>query len=118
MIDDGEAAFIVPVVTRMMGDPRFSGQDCAMIDRVLIPSLGGCARFGVLLAYELPSADGNQPAVVTAPARVEGPVAPRVRGSRIDELLATALGHPLFSATRKPAEAKADRSVEQQMPNL
>ncbi len=89
-----------------------------MIDRVVILSLGGCALFGVLLFLELTSADPDQPAVVTAPTRVEAPMAARVRGPRIDELLATALGRPLFSATRKPPEAKADGPVEQQVPNL
>ena len=89
-----------------------------MIDRVLILSLGGCTLFGVVLFLELTSADRNQPAVVRAPARVEAAAAAPVRGPRIDELLATVLGRPLFSATRKPPEAKEDRPVDMEIPNM
>ncbi len=90
-----------------------------MIDRVLILSLGGCAIFGTLLFLELTSADPNQPAKATTPAQVEPPAAARPQRQPIDELVAASLSRPLFSATRKPPErATADRTVDQQLPNL
>jgi general secretion pathway protein N len=90
-----------------------------MIDRVLLLSLGGCAVFGTLLFFELTSADDNQPAVTSVPARVEAPLAPRSQVPPIDELVATSLGRPLFSPTRTPQEqATADRPAHQELPNL
>src|SRR5271155_1759546 len=91
-----------------------------MIDRVRALSLGGCAVFGTLLFFELTSTDNDQPAVVSAPAGVEEPPAAQVQRPQIDELVATSLGHPLFSATRKPSDqaTAASRPVEEELPNL
>ncbi len=91
-----------------------------MIDRVLILSLGGCAVFGALLVVELTSAPNNQQADKRPPAPAEAPLAKPVQRPQVDQLVATSLGRPLFSATRKPPEeaTATSRRVEQELPNL
>jgi general secretion pathway protein N len=90
-----------------------------MIDRVVVLLLAACAIFGALLFIELDSADTAEPAVMAAPAQVETRPAPRRQSPRGDELVATALGRPLFSATRRPPEgAKTDRPADPELPNL
>lgn len=92
-----------------------------MIDRVLILSLGGCAVFGALLFAELTSTPNNQQEADKRPsAPVAAPPAKPVERPKIDQLVATALGRPLFSPTRKQQEeaTAAGGSVEQELPNL
>jgi len=90
-----------------------------MIDRVLILSLGGCAVLGTLLFLELTSAQDNQPAVASAPARVAEPPAARPQRPQIDALVATSLARPLFSPTRKPSDRATDgRPADEGLPNV
>src|SRR5271154_2979219 len=98
-----------------------------MVDRVLVLALGGCAVFGTLLLFELTLADYNQPAstedkqraAVSGSVPIEGSPAARVQRPQIDELVATALGRPLFSATRKPQQqAIGDHPADEGLPNL
>jgi hypothetical protein len=89
-----------------------------MIDRVLILSLGGCAILGTLLYMQLRSAD-KEPGEAAPPSRVEAPASTRPPNPRMDELIATLLGAPLFSETRKlPERTKVDRPVQHSRPNL
>jgi hypothetical protein len=90
-----------------------------MVDRVLLVSLVGCGIFGTLLFLETNSSKLEPQAAgrVSAPAEM-APVA-RQYEVPIDELVATALELPLFSATRQPLErSKADRQVRQEMPDV
>ncbi len=76
-----------------------------MIDRVLLLSMAGCALFGTLLLFELYPRESRQPAVVPPLGHAEQHLAPSaVQHPRIDELMATILGRPLFSVTRRPPE--------------
>jgi len=91
-----------------------------MLDRVLILSLGGCAIFGALLFVELTSTPNDEQADNRPPAPAEAAPATPVQRPQIDQLMATSLGRPLFSATRQPPEeaAAASRPVAHELPNL
>lgn len=74
-----------------------------MIDRVLVLLLAGCALFGSVIVVELMSEDAGASASAPVAIQKEPAIEPRAQGPRIDDLLATILGRPLFSATRQPA---------------
>src|SRR5437868_2307721 len=83
----------------------YTTQPEAMIDRVAVLLLAGSALFGAMLLGELNADDpGVQPAVTPSPAPAPMLQAQRQQSPRIDELVATTLSRPLFSATRRPAE--------------
>jgi hypothetical protein len=89
-----------------------------MIDRVAVLLLAGGALFGAVLFGELNADDpGVQPAATPAPAHTLP--AQRLQSARIDDLTATTLGRPLFSATRRPAERAApDRPADPELTNV
>lgn len=91
-----------------------------MIDRVAVLFLAGGALFGAVLLGELDSGDpGGQPVATPAPAPEQTRPAQRVQSPRIDDLVATTLSRPLFSATRRPAERAApDRPVDPELTNV
>jgi general secretion pathway protein N len=76
-----------------------------MIDRlVLVLILAGCGLFAAIIAAEITATSGSSlPATVAAPSPEASlpPTRQQPRG-RYDELLATILARPLFSATRRP----------------
>ena len=74
-----------------------------MIDRVVVLLLAGCALFGSVILVELTSEDGGASASTPVAVRAEPAPPPQAQGPRIDDLLATILGRPLFSPTRQPA---------------
>jgi len=81
-----------------------------MIDRFAIYLLlAGCLVFGAIVFAELgPAADDNV-ALRELPGRPDAaPAVPRAPGTRLDELLATALARPLFSSTRRPPPSAAN----------
>jgi hypothetical protein len=52
-------------------------------------------------------------------ARTEALPAPAAQRARVEELVETALAHPLFTATRRPPEqAKTDRSADPGLENI
>src|ERR1700730_13047851 len=76
----------------------------AMIDRVAVLLLAGSALFGAVLLGELNAKDpGVQPAATPAPTPAQAHPA-QLQSPRMDELVATTLSRPLFTATRRPAE--------------
>ena len=76
-----------------------------MIDRlVLVLILAGCALFAAIIAAEITATpDSGLTATVASPSSEASlpPTRQQPRG-RYDELLATILARPLFSATRRP----------------
>jgi hypothetical protein len=74
-----------------------------MIDRVLVLLLAGCALFGSVIFVELMSEDAGASASAPVAIQSEPATPPQAQGPRIDDLLATILGRPLFSPTRQPA---------------
>jgi hypothetical protein len=97
-----------------------AGRPEAMIDRVAVLCLAGGALFGAVLLGELDSGDpGGQPVATLAQAPEQPRPAQRVQTPRIDDLVATTLSRPLFSATRRPAErAGPDRPVDPEITNV
>ena len=91
-----------------------------MIDRVAVLFLAGSALFGAVLLGELDTGDpGVLPVATPAPAPEQTRPAQRLQIPRVDDLVATTLGRPLFSATRRPAERAApDRPVDPELPNI
>jgi len=91
-----------------------------MIDRVAVLFLAGGALFGAVLLGELDSGDpGGQPVATPAPAPEQTRPAQRVQSPRVDDLVATTLSRPLFSATRRPTERAApDRPVDPELTNV
>jgi hypothetical protein len=91
-----------------------------MIDRVTVLFLAGSALFGAVLLGELNADDpGVQPAGTPAPAPAQTLPAQRQQSPRMDELAATTLSRPLFSATRRPAERAApDRPADPEFANV
>jgi hypothetical protein len=80
-----------------------------MIDRFAIYLLlAGCLVLGAIVFVELgPAADDNE-ALREFPGRPDAaPAVARTPGTRLDELLATALARPLFSSTRRPPPSAA-----------
>jgi hypothetical protein len=76
-----------------------------MIDRVAVLFLAGSALFGATLLSEIePTNPGGQPVATPAPAPEQTSPAQRTPSPRINDLVATTLSRPLFSATRRPAE--------------
>ncbi len=73
-----------------------------MIDRVLVLLLAGCALFGVVIFVEATLDGGGTSAGLPVATRPEPAIPPRVQGPRVDDLLTTILGRPLFSPTRQP----------------
>ena len=89
-----------------------------MMDRVVITLLTGSVVFGALLFGELNDAV-DQPTVLPTTARTEPLPAPAAQRARVEELVETALAHPLFTATRRPPEqAKTDRSADPGLGNI
>jgi hypothetical protein len=77
----------------------------AMIDRVAVLLLAGSALFGAVLLGELkPEDPGVQSVAMPAPAPEQTSPAQRTQSPRINDLVATTVSRPLFSATRRPAE--------------
>src|SRR5258707_8102203 len=74
-----------------------------MIDRGLVLLFAGCALFGSVIFVELTSEDAGVSASMPVAVRAEPGTQPRARGPHVDTLLATILGRPLFSPTRRPA---------------
>jgi hypothetical protein len=74
-----------------------------MIDRALVLLGAGCVIFGAVIVTELIAAEPGTSAGAAAARRPEPPAPPRAQGPRVEELLTTILGRPLFSPTRKPA---------------
>ena len=91
-----------------------------MIDRVAVLFLAGGALFGAVLLGELDSGDpGGQPVATPAPAPEQTRPAQRVQSPRVDDLVATTLSRPLFSATRRPTERAApDRPADPELTNV
>jgi hypothetical protein len=90
-----------------------------MIDRVAVLLMAGSALFGAVLLGELnPEDPGVQPAATPAPAPAQAYPA-QLQSPRMDELVATTLSRPLFSATRRPAErAVPDRPADPELTNV
>ena len=90
-----------------------------MIDRVVILALAGSTVLGALLLLEW---NTGQPAAHSpaAPApKAEERMPLRIQGPRIEELVATTLERPLFTATRRPPDrALANPAAGPELPNL
>jgi hypothetical protein len=82
-----------------------------MIDRVVVLLLAGCALFCAVIFVELNSGDTDESAIEPAARRQTAQSEPRAQGPQVDELVATILGHPLFSPTRQPA-ARSDQAAD------
>jgi hypothetical protein len=91
-----------------------------MIDRVAVLFLAGSALLGAVLLGELNAEDpGVQTAATPAPAPAPAYPALRLQSPRMDELTATTLSRPLFSATRRPSErAGPDRPADPELANV
>jgi hypothetical protein len=91
-----------------------------MIDRVAVLFLAGSALLGVVLLGELNAEDpGVQTAATPAPAPAQTHSVQRPQSPRMDELTATTLSRPLFSATRRPSErAGPDRPADPELANV
>jgi hypothetical protein len=91
-----------------------------MIDRVAVLFLAGSALFGaVLLGEPNPEDPGVPPDATPAPAPERIRVGQQPQGPRMDDLVATTLSRPLFSATRRPAERAApDRPADPELTNV
>ncbi len=74
-----------------------------MIDRTLVLLLAGCALFASVIFVELMLDDAGASTSVPVAMRPEPGIPPRAQGPRVDDLLTTILGSPLFSPTRQPA---------------
>ena len=84
-----------------------------MIDRGVVLLLAGCALFGSVIFVELMSEDAGVSASAPVASRAEPAPPPQAQGPRIDDLLATILGRPLFSPTRQPAgRATPDQPID------
>jgi hypothetical protein len=68
--------------------------------------LAGCMGFSAIILAEFDSGSHREPAAIdVAAARApKAAAAPRQNGLPIDQLVATALARPLFSATRRPQQ--------------
>jgi hypothetical protein len=91
-----------------------------MIDRVAVLFLAGSVLFGAVLLGELkPEDPGVPPAGTPAPALAQTLPAQRPQSPRLDDLVATTLSRPLFSATRRPAAPAApDRLADPKLTNV
>jgi hypothetical protein len=91
-----------------------------MIDRVAVLFLAGSALFSAVLLGELNVEDpGVQPAGTPAQAPAQTLPVQRLQSPRMDELVATTLSRPLFSATRRPSERAApDRAADPELTNV
>src|SRR6202035_4370059 len=91
----------------------------ALIDRVALLLLAGSALFGAVLLGELNAKDpGVQPAATPAPTPAQAHPA-QLQSPRMDDLVATTLSRPLFSATRRPSERAApDRAADPALTNV
>src|SRR5260370_40810581 len=74
-----------------------------MINRALILLIAACALFATVIVVELMSDDAGGYASAPIATQPESATPPRAQGPRVDYLLATILGRPLFSPTRQPA---------------
>ncbi len=78
-----------------------------MIDPRAMLLAAGCVLFGALILGELYAGAGDEVAVTEAapaPRSADARTIPRAQPARLDDLLATSLARPLFSATRRPPE--------------
>ena len=83
-----------------------------MISRLAIYLLlAGCLVFGGIVFIELQSDATDEPAPSEVSRRPNMPSAVhRPQGARLEELLATVLGRPLFSSSRRPPQTAANDS--------
>jgi hypothetical protein len=83
-----------------------------MISRLAIYLLlTGCLVFGAIVFLELLPAATDEQGRSELPRRPDMAPAPRRQQSaRLEELLATVLGRPLFSSSRRPPQTAADNS--------
>jgi general secretion pathway protein N len=88
-----------------------------MINRILVLLIAGCALFGSVIVVELRSDDGGASNGAPVAIRPEPVAPPRAQGPRVDDLLATILGRPLFSPTRQPA-ARPDQPTGLDLGNV
>jgi len=81
-----------------------------MISRLAIYLLlAGCLVFGAIVFIELLPAATDEPARSELPRRLHMPPAVRRQQSaHLEELLATVLGRPLFSTSRRPPQTAAN----------
>ncbi len=81
-----------------------------MISRLAIYLLlAGCLVFGAIVFIELLPAATDEPARSELPRRLDMPPAVRRQQSaHLEELLATVLGRPLFSTSRRPPQTAAN----------
>jgi hypothetical protein len=77
--------------------------------------LAGCVGFGAISLAEFDSGSHSEaPAIdITAARAPKAAAAPQQHGLLIDQLVATALARPLFSATRRPSQQAASNSVSE-----
>src|SRR6266850_3108928 len=83
-----------------------------MISRLAIYLLlAGCLVFGGIVFIELEPADTDEPARSELSRRPNmAPAARRQQSAHLEELLATVLGRPLFSSSRRPQQTAANDS--------
>ena len=73
--------------------------------------LTGCLVFGAIVFIELQPAATDETALSELPRRPNtAPAIHRQQSARLEELLATVLGRPLFSSSRRPPEIAANDS--------
>ena len=84
-----------------------------MTRRLSLALFAVSAALAVLLFFELDSTGDDsleiKPAVAATPRRATNQVSPQ-KQSRIEDLVATALAHPLFSPTRRPPESASSQT--------
>jgi hypothetical protein len=74
--------------------------------------LAGCMGFGAIILAEFASGWRREAAAIDVAARApKAAAAPRQSGFPIDQLVATALARPLFSATRRPQQQLTSNSA-------
>lgn len=89
-----------------------------MIERALIALLACCAIFGAAIVAELGSADSEAPALAMPAAPAQPSPQPRAQAPAVEDLVATAVARPLFSAARRPAEKASAASADPELPDV
>ena len=75
---------------------------------VLLLLVAGCVLFGATVLMELQAAGARDPVIADVAARPErATTVQRQQSPRLEELVATTLGRPLFSSTRRPPQNAA-----------
>jgi hypothetical protein len=91
-----------------------------MMPRLILFLLtGGCVLFGLILFLELDSSGADtSSAVEIAPRQELAPAVRRQQNPRLDDVVATILARPLFSATRRPPQnASTGSSADNDLAN-